>query len=208
VNRPVLDRPVIGIVSRFVPQKGFDLISEIAEQLAALDLYIVALGTGDPVYEELFREMAARYPDKFLVAVAYDNTLAHQIEAGSDMFLMPSRYEPCGLNQIYSLKYGTVPIVRATGGLDDTIESFNGQSGTGFKFSEYTGGALRRVIAEAIAAYRRPELWRRLVSNGMHKDFSWGRSAEQYLEIYRTLQGQPGAPESEVKTGGSEQANE
>ena len=187
VNRPVLGRPVIGIVSRFAPQKGFDLIAEIAEQLAALDLYIVALGTGDPVYEELFRSMAATYPDKFLAAVAYDNTLAHQIEAGSDMFLMPSHYEPCGLNQIYSLKYGTVPIVRATGGLDDTIEAFDGQSGTGFKFSEYTGAALLLAIEQAIAAYHQPGVWQQLVSNGMEKDFSWARSAKQYLEIYRAL---------------------
>ncbi|MGO8731665.1 MAG: glycogen synthase GlgA [Terriglobia bacterium] len=188
VKQPVLDRPVIGIVSRFAAQKGFDLIAEIAEQLAALDLYIVALGTGDPVYEELFRSMAATYPDKFLAAVAYDNTLAHQIEAGSDMFLMPSHYEPCGLNQIYSLKYGTVPIVRATGGLDDTIEAFDGQSGTGFKFSEYTGAALLLAIEQAIAAYHQPEVWQQLVSNGMEKDFSWARSAKQYLEIYRALQ--------------------
>ena len=198
VNQPVLDRPVIGIVSRFVPQKGFDLIAEIAEQLAALDLYIVALGTGDPVYEELFRSMAATYPDKFLVAVAYDNTLAHQIEAGSDMFLMPSRYEPCGLNQIYSLKYGTVPIVRATGGLDDTIEAFDGQSGTGFKFSEYTGAALLIAIEQAIAAYHQPQVWQQLVSNGMREDFSWARSAKQYLEIYQALQKRKATPESEA----------
>jgi len=200
VKQPVLERPLIGIVSRFAPQKGFDLIEEIAEQLAALDVYIVALGTGDPVYEDLFRHMASTYPDKFLVAVAYDNTLAHQIEAGSDMFLMPSRYEPCGLNQIYSLKYGTVPIVRATGGLDDTIQATDGQSGTGFKFRGYTGEALLQVIEEAIAAYHRPEIWRRLVYNGMRKDFSWGRSAEQYLEIYRALQRQTDAPESEAET--------
>jgi starch synthase len=200
VNRPVLDRPVIGIVSRFAPQKGFDLIAEILEQLAALDLYIVALGTGDPVYEELFRFMAARYPDKFLVAVAYDNTLAHQIEAGSDMFLMPSRYEPCGLNQIYSLKYGTVPIVRATGGLDDTIEAFDGQSGTGFKFSEYTGAALLNAIDQAIAAYHQPQVWQQLVCNGMREDFSWGRSARQYLEIYEALQKGKATPESEAET--------
>ena len=196
VNQPVLDRPVIGIVSRFVPQKGFDLIAEIAEQLAALDLYIVALGTGDPVYEELFGDMAARYPDKFLVAVAYDNTLAHQIEAGADMFLMPSHYEPCGLNQIYSLKYGTVPIVRATGGLDDTIEAFDGQSGTGFKFSEYTGAALFDTIEQAIAAYRQPQVWQRLVSNGMREDFSWGRSAREYVEIYEMLQKRKANPQS------------
>jgi starch synthase len=187
VKQPVLDRPVIGIVSRFAVQKGFDLIADIAEQLAALDLYVVALGTGEPVYEELFRFMAARYPDRFLVAVAYDNSLAHLIEAGSDMFLMPSRYEPCGLNQIYSLKYGTVPIVRATGGLDDTIESFDGHSGTGFKFSKYTGAALLQAIEQAVAAYRQPQVWQQLVSNGMREDFSWGRSAKQYLEIYQAL---------------------
>ena len=138
VQTPVLRRPVIGIVSRFASQKGFDLIAGIAEQLAALDLYIVALGTGEPPHEELFRIMAAKYPERFLVKIGYDNALAHQIEAGSDMFLMPSRYEPCGLNQIYSMKYGTVPIVRATGGLDDTVEAFDGKSGTGFKFREYS----------------------------------------------------------------------
>jgi starch synthase len=199
VKQPVLERPVVGIVSRFAPQKGFDLIAEIAEQLAALDLYLVALGTGDPVYEELFQYMAATYPDKFLVAVAYDNTLAHQIEAGSDMFLMPSHYEPCGLNQIYSLKYGTVPIVRATGGLDDTITAFDGQSGTGFKFSEYTGAALLLAIEQAIAAYHQPEVWQQLVSNGMQEDFSWGRSAKQYLEIYQALQKRKAAPASEAE---------
>jgi starch synthase len=200
VRTPVLERPVLGIVSRFAPQKGFDLIAEIAERLAALDIYIVALGTGDPVYEDLFRHMTSRYPDKFLVAVAYDNTLAHQIEAGSDMFLMPSRYEPCGLNQIYSLKYGTVPIARATGGLDDTIEAFDGKSGTGFKFTEYTGAALLRAIEHAIAAYHQPEVWRQLVNNGMRKDFSWGRSAEQYLEIYQTLRTRTAALEPVAET--------
>jgi starch synthase len=200
VNRPVLDRPVIGIVSRFAPQKGFDLIAEIAEQLAALDIYIVALGTGDPVYEELFHFMAARYPDKFLVTVAYDNPLAHQIEAGSDMFLMPSRYEPCGLNQIYSMKYGTVPIVRTTGGLDDTIQAFDGQSGTGFKFSEYTGAALLKVIEKAIAAYHQPQEWQQLVGNGMREDFSWGRSAGQYLAVYEALRKQKAEAEAGTST--------
>ena len=200
VRQPVLDRPVVGIVSRFAPQKGFDLIAEVAEQLAAMDLYLVALGTGDPVYEDLFRSMAATYPDKFLVAVAYDNTLAHQIEAGSDMFLMPSHYEPCGLNQIYSLKYGTAPIVRATGGLDDTIEAFDGQTGTGFKFSDYTGAALLGALEQAIAAYHQPEVWTQLVLNGMRENFSWERSAKQYLEIYQALQARKATPESEAET--------
>jgi starch synthase len=116
------------------------------------------------------------------------------------MFLMPSRYEPCGLNQIYSLKYGTVPIVRATGGLDDTIAAFDGQSGTGFKFSEYTGAALLNAIEQAIAAYHQPQVWQQLVRNGMREDFSWGRSARQYLEIYEALQKRKATPESEAET--------
>jgi starch synthase len=187
VQTPVLQRPVIGIVSRFAPQKGFDLIAAVAEQLAALDLYVVALGTGDPMYEELFRTMAKKHPEKFLVKIAYDNALAHQIEAGSDMFLMPSRYEPCGLNQIYSLKYGAVPVVRATGGLDDTIEPFDGKSGTGFKFHEYSPQALLDTILAALEAYRTPDVWHQLVQNGMKKDYSWSTSARAYSQIYETL---------------------
>ena len=184
----VLDRPVIGIVSRFAAQKGFDLIADIAEELMAMDLYIVALGTGEPEYEALFRALAAKYPEKFLVKVAYDNTVAHQIEAGADMFLMPSRYEPCGLNQIYSLKYGTVPVVRATGGLDDTIQNFDGKVGTGFKFRDYTPDALLGAIRQAVEVYRQPKVWRKLMLNGMKKDFSWDASAQQYIKIYQTLQ--------------------
>jgi len=187
VQTPVLHRPVIGIVSRFASQKGFDLISSIAEQLASLDLYVVALGTGEPAHEELFRTMAAKYPEKFLVKIAYDNVLAHQIEAGSDMFLMPSRYEPCGLNQIYSLRYGAVPIVRATGGLDDTIEAFDGNSGTGFKFQAYSPQALLAAIHAALETYSTPKAWHRLVQNGMKKDFSWTTSAQAYSQIYETL---------------------
>jgi starch synthase len=184
---PVLSRPVIGIVSRFASQKGFDLIAAIAEKLAALDLYIVALGTGEPVHEELFRTMAAKHPDKFLVRIAYDNALAHQIEAGSDMFLMPSKYEPCGLNQIYSLKYGAVPVVRATGGLDDTIEHFDGKSGTGFKFHDYSPQALLATIQEALDAYQNSETWHHVMQNGMKKDYSWTTSAREYSQIYEAL---------------------
>ena len=130
--------------------------------------------------------MASRYPDKFLVSVAYDNTLAHQIEAGSDMFLMPSRYEPCGLNQIYSLKYGTVPVVRSTGGLDDTIEPWDPRSGrgTGFKFSDYTGEALLATIRQALTAFKDQAGWHTLMRNGMAKDFSWTSSAREYVRIY------------------------
>ncbi len=194
--QPALSRPVIGIVSRFATQKGFDLIAGIAEELMTMDLYVVALGTGEPQYEELFRTLAAKYPDKFLVKVAYDNTLAHQIEAGSDMFLMPSRYEPCGLNQIYSLKYGTVPIVRATGGLDDTIEPFNGKTGTGFKFTDYAPEALLAAIQEAASYYRQPRAWRQVMLNGMKKDFSWASSAKQYVKIYQAAK----KTKAEIKT--------
>ncbi len=187
VAEPALERPVVGIVSRFAAQKGFDLIAEIAEQLMAEHLYVVALGTGEPEYENLFRALAERYSGKFLVKIAYDNNLAHQIEAGADMFLMPSRYEPCGLNQIYSMKYGTVPVVRATGGLDDTVEAFDGKTGTGFKFSEYSPEALLATLQQALAIFHQPKVWRKLIQNCMRKDFSWASSARQYAKIYQTL---------------------
>jgi starch synthase len=148
---------------------------------------VAALGTGEAKYEELFRTMAARHPDKFLLRIGYDDALAHQIEAGSDMFLMPSKYEPCGLNQIYSLKYGAVPVVRATGGLDDTIQSFDGKAGTGFKFEEYSAQALLRSIHEALEAFRSNESWRQLMLNGMAKDYSWNASAREYSGIYQAL---------------------
>jgi starch synthase len=187
VAEPLMSRPVIGIVSRFATQKGFDLIALIADELMKMHVYVVALGTGEPEFEDLFRSLAARYPGKFLVKVAYDNELAHQIEAGSDIFLMPSLYEPCGLNQMYSLKYGTVPVVRATGGLDDTIQEFDGTSGTGFKFTEYSAEALLVAICKAVQTYGHQSAWRRLMKNGMLKDFSWAASAKSYAEVYQEL---------------------
>ncbi len=186
------ERPVLGIVSRFAAQKGFDLIAEVADRLLAEDLYLVALGSGDRTYEKLFLGLARKHPDKVAVKVAYDNALAHKIEAGADMFLMPSRYEPCGLNQIYSMKYGTVPIVRATGGLDDTVEPFDGTAGTGFKFGPYSGDALMRAVGQALKVYRQREVWRRVMTNGMAKDFSWAQSAKQFSEIYQSLTPQVG----------------
>lgn len=178
--------PVIGIVSRFAGQKGFDLISQIADRLAREDMILVALGSGDKEYEDLFRRLCRQYPTKFAVRIAYDNKLAHKIEAGSDMFLMPSRYEPCGLNQIYSLRYGTAPIVRATGGLDDTIEQWDPKTGkgTGFKFWEYSGDAMFAAIRTALAAFKDRESWKTLMRNGMAKDFSWGVSAKEYVRVY------------------------
>src|SRR5258705_6401179 len=167
-------RPLLGIVSRFADQKGFDLIAEVAHEMMREDLALIVLGTGERRYEDLFRALAGAYPERVVVKIAYDNAIAHKVETGPDMFLMPSRYEPCGLNQIYSLKYGTVPIVRATGGLDDTIEPWDVRSGkgTGFKFTEYTGEALLATIKQALLAFRDQSSWQTLMRNGMNKDFS------------------------------------
>jgi starch synthase len=181
--------PVIGIVSRFAAQKGFDLIAQIMERLAREEVIVVALGNGDKQYEEMFLRLNKQFPQKIAVKVAYDNAIAHKIEAGSDMFLMPSRYEPCGLNQIYSLKYGTVPIVRATGGLDDTIEPWDARTGkgTGFKFTEYSGEALLLTIREALRAFRDQTSWQVLMRTGMMKDFSWNASAKEYVRVYERV---------------------
>jgi starch synthase len=181
--------PLIGIVSRLADQKGFDLIAEIAAQLLRKRVQVVVLGSGDARYQNLLPELAARFPKHLAVRIAFDNTLAHKIEAGSDMFLMPSRYEPCGLNQIYSLRYGTIPIVRATGGLQDTIVDFAPRRGrgTGFKFSEYSSAALLSCIERALRTYRTPEAWRTLMRNAMQADFSWDRSAEAYINLYRRI---------------------
>ncbi len=178
--------PVLGIVSRFAAQKGFDLIAQVADRIALEDVIVVALGSGDKEYEDLFRRLNKQFPQKLALKIAYDNALAHKIEAGADMFLMPSRYEPCGLNQIYSLKYGTVPVVRATGGLDDTIENFDPDTGkgTGFKFHEYSGEALLETLREAIQVYQDKTAWTQLMKNGMAKDFSWTASAREYVKVY------------------------
>jgi starch synthase len=178
--------PVIGIVSRFAAQKGFDLIAQVMDRLAREELIMVVLGSGDKPYEEMLQRLNRQFPNKIAAKVAFDNAMAHKIEAGADMFLMPSRYEPCGLNQIYSLKYGTVPIVRATGGLDDTIEPWDARSGkgTGFKFSEYTGEALLATVKQALLSYRDPSSWQTLMRNGMGRDFSWGASAREYGKVY------------------------
>jgi len=178
--------PVIGVVSRFAAQKGFDLISQIMDRLAREEMIMVVLGSGDKPYEEMFQRLNKQFPNKIAVKVAYDNAVAHKVEAGADMFLMPSRYEPCGLNQIYSLRYGTVPIVRATGGLDDTIEPWDARAGkgTGFKFADYTGEALLSTIKQALVAYQDPSSWQTLMRNGMSRDFSWGASAREYGKTY------------------------
>jgi starch synthase len=177
-----LERPLIGIVSRFAPQKGFDLVGEIANGLGAENVAIAVLGSGESRYEDMFRYFAYVNPNHFALRLGYNDGLAHRIEAGSDMFLMPSLYEPCGLNQMYSLRYGTVPIVRATGGLVDTVDET-----TGFSFEPYTPGALWDAIQSALKAYAVPSQWKALVQAGMAKDFSWAASARQYQALYSRL---------------------
>lgn len=183
-------RPVVGIVSRFADQKGFDLIADRAHELMNEDLVLTVLGSGERKYEELFQALAAAYPGRVGVKIAYDNAVAHKVEAGADMFLMPSRYEPCGLNQIYSLKYGTVPIVRATGGLDDTIESFDLEhgTGTGFKFKDYNGDGLMWALRQALHHYMDERIWKRIQLNGMAKDYSWKGPAAEYVKLYEAAQ--------------------
>jgi len=177
---------VIGIVSRLATQKGFDLVSQISEQLIQRDVAVVAIGSGEPMYEKFFREWAFRHPGQVSVKIAYDEVVSHKIEAGSDIFLMPSQYEPCGLNQIYSLKYGTVPVVRATGGLDDTIEEWNAETGTGtgFKFAKYDPLALLAAVDRALKAFQNKKTWTELMKNGMRQQFGWDGSAREYVKVY------------------------
>jgi starch synthase len=178
---------VIGVVSRFATQKGFDLIVESMDRLVQEDMVMVMLGTGEEYYERLLVEMAERYPSKVRVQVKYDNVMAHKVEAGSDMFLMPSRYEPCGLNQIYSLKYGTVPVVRATGGLADTIDEQPAGGGTGFRFEGYTAGALLDALQRALTGFRNKEDWEQMMRRGMAQDFSWDKPAQEYVRVYERV---------------------
>ncbi len=180
---------VIGIVSRFVTQKGFDMVSRISEELAARDVAVAALGSGEPIYENFFRDWAFRHPASVAVRVGYDDALSHKIEAGADIFLMPSRYEPCGLNQIYSLKYGTVPVVRATGGLDDTIEEWDAAqgTGTGFKFHGYEPHDLLAAIDRALAAFKDQDGWTKLMRNGMARNYAWSGPAREYAEVYKEV---------------------
>lgn len=181
------DRPVIGMVGRLVDQKGLDLLAPLLDLLAQTRACLLVLGTGLPEYHELFQAAALRHPDFLGVKIGFDNRLAHLIEAGSDMFLMPSRYEPCGLNQMYSLRYGTVPVVRATGGLADTVVPYNPATGegTGFVFEPYDPAYLLKAIMEGIALHADQPRWLRLMRNGMEQDFSWRRSAFRYQELYR-----------------------
>ncbi|MDY6987617.1 MAG: glycogen synthase GlgA [Thermodesulfobacteriota bacterium] len=181
-----LDRPVLAMVSRLAAHKGYDLLLEIAEEVVGLNAALVVLATGEEAYEQALGQVVQRFPDSVAVKIGFDDPLAHRIMAGADIFLAPSKYEPCGLTQIYALKYGTVPVVRATGGLDDTIQPFEQASGqgNGFKFAEYKAKDFLAQIKEALRIYDNKADWQLLVENGMRADFSWEKSAQRYVELY------------------------
>jgi starch synthase len=178
---PVKDVPVIGIISRLADQKGFDILAQEIVAIMNMDLQIVLLGTGEPKYHELFKEIKAKYPEKLGLNIGFDAALAQLIYAGSDMFLMPSRYEPCGLGQLISYKYGTVPVVRKTGGLADTVQD----NVTGFVFEDYSGIALLDTIKRAVAAYGNKAKWKKMVVLDMDLDYSWKASGKKYVDLYK-----------------------
>jgi starch synthase len=182
------DVPVVGMIGRLAEQKGIDLVAAALPELAGLDAQLVLLGSGRHDYEDLFQRTARERPDRLAVRIGFDEGLAHRIEAGADVFLMPSRFEPCGLNQMYSLRYGTVPVVRAVGGLEDTVEDFDGaRRGTGFKFREYHPGAMLTALRRALDVYRDERAWQGLVARGMAEDNSWRHSAAEYVRLFESL---------------------
>jgi len=186
VNKEI---PLFGMITRLVAHKGIDLLTSLLEKIMTLRIHLVILGNGEKQYENVLLACARRFPEKMAVKVVYDPALAHRIEAGADLFLMPSQYEPCGLTQMMSLRYGTVPIVHATGGLDDSIHSFHPPSGrgNGFKFKTYSKTAFLRQIQKSISLFRDKKKWRTLMRNGMSGDYSWDASADAYLRLYQEL---------------------
>ena len=194
--------PVLGVVSRLTRQKGFDLLFDVlSEVLRSRDVRLTALGSGEPRYEDSFAWLQRHFPHKVCFYRGYNNRLAHLIEAGADIFLMPSLYEPCGLNQMYSLRYGTIPVVRKTGGLADSVELYDPRtgSGTGLVFDNYDHQGLRWAVNAALDLYQDRDAWRQLVHNAMSRDYSWDRQGAHYVELYRRL---TGAPETQAATRG------
>ena len=186
-----MDRPIFANITRLTAQKGIDLMMQVAGDILATGSYIISLGSGEKRYEDFWQSLRDYAPQQVGVFRGYNENLAHRIEAGADMFLMPSKFEPCGLNQMYSLRYGTVPIVRAVGGLDDTVQNFDTVNGTGngFKFGPYRADKFRERLYEALFAYGDPETWRRIQRNGMAEDNSWENAARKYVELYNWTKG-------------------
>ena len=181
--------PIIGMISRLYDAKGFDLVSEVFSELMEMNIQLVLLGTGDKKYHSFFEKALKKYPEKFSCYLGFDDQLAHLIEGGADIFLMPSRYEPCGLNQMYSLMYGTVPLVRETGGLADTVVKYNDKTGegNGFMFKPYDGNAMIKELKRALKIFEDKKTWTKIMRSGMKSDFSWNASAKKYIELYKTI---------------------
>jgi starch synthase len=187
VTEATLARPLIGLVSRMVDQKGFDLLAALADDLPLLDATFATMGEGERHYEDLWLGLAARHPDRIGARVGYEEWIAHVVQGGADLFLMPSRFEPCGLSQMYSLRYGTLPLVRATGGLYDTVRNFDPATGdgTGFTFDEYSPQALLGTLRWALGVYQDRQTWQRMQVAGMQQDHSWDASARKYVKVYQ-----------------------
>jgi starch synthase len=185
----IKSRPLLGVISRLDGQKGFDLLVELLEDILALDVGLVVLGSGVETIQKAIEEATERHPGRVGLFFGFNEPLAHRIMAGADIFLIPSRYEPCGLTQMYALRYGTVPVVRATGGLEDTIVQFDPKTkkGNGFKFGPFASKAFLAAIKEAVNCFQVPKIWNKLMLNGMREDFSWDRSAKKYLELYQSV---------------------
>jgi starch synthase len=193
VSLPVDNKiPVFALISRLVEQKGIDLILECLPEMLTLPLQFILLGSGNKSFEQQLSLFAETYPDKIAITIGYDEALAHLLEAGADIFLMPSRFEPCGLNQLYSQRYGTVPLVRKTGGLADTVvdtlpETLSNNTATGFVFNEATAGTLMETIKRALIVYSQALTWKQIQTTGMQKDYSWIKSAREYMALYNQL---------------------
>lgn len=187
LHESIVEKPLLGMVSRLVEQKGIDLILDSIDRIMTMDVGLVILGSGEKKYYRAFEKVIEHYPDRIYIDFNYNNPLAHKIIAGCDIFLMPSRFEPCGITQMYSMKYGTVPIVRKTGGLADTVSQWNGKEGTGFVFNDFTADAFFQSIKDAIIAFRKRDVWGKIINNGMVEDFSWEHSSNEYIKLYENL---------------------
>jgi starch synthase len=186
---PVVDKPLIGMVTRLTNQKGLDIIMEAIDELLQLDIQMVILGTGDWKYENALTELSRRFPTKLAVVINFSKDIAAKIYGGADMFLMPSRFEPCGLSQLIAMRYGTIPIVRETGGLKDTVVPYNPESGegTGFTFKTYNAYDMLDAIKRALAVYNNKQEWQNIMKNAMERDYSWNEQARKYINLYKSL---------------------
>jgi starch synthase len=185
---PTTNVPMISMVTRLVDQKGLELIKDIMPELMKMDIQLVVLGLGDPYYENMFKSYQKEYPNKVCARIEFNDTLAHKIYAGSDIFLMPSKFEPCGLGQLIALRYGTVPLVRETGGLADTVSNFtiDTEEGNGFSFKDYSSRILLKTLIRAVSVYKNlPDIWEKIVKQAISEDFSWKNVSDRYIDLYK-----------------------